>query len=326
MVELLIRHNAKTWQSDKDGKLPIDYARTGVAPDKDAIVHLLDRPVIDDPHFRAAVNAIHAGDVAALRQLLTDHPNLSRDRAVEPDCYLSTDYFGSPKLLWFVANNPTLMKTMPVNIVNVAETIIDAGVDESDLNYTLELVMTSDPARDQGLQIPLMDLLLTRGATVTDHAVDITLGHALLEPVQVLLSRGYTMTLPMAAGLGRVEELKRLLDARTDDARASSRLNGELHRALSLAVINRQVECAKLCLDAGADVNDFLIVHVHSTPAHQAAVNDDVTMLELLVSRGARLDVKDTLWGSTPLGWASYMGKRGAERYLKLVTQTSHGR
>ncbi|HMO26939.1 MAG TPA: ankyrin repeat domain-containing protein, partial [Tepidisphaeraceae bacterium] len=120
MVELLIRYNAKTWQADQEGRLPIDYARTGVAADKDAIVHLLDRPVLDDPHFRAAVNAIHAGDLATLRQLLKDHPNLSRDRAVEPDCYPESDYFGSPKLLWFVANNPTLIKTMPDNMTEIA--------------------------------------------------------------------------------------------------------------------------------------------------------------------------------------------------------------
>jgi len=61
----------------------------------------------------------------------------------------------------------------------------------------------------------------------------------------------------------------------------------------------------------------ILIVHVHSTPAHQAAVNDDVPMLDLLVSRGARLDVKDTLWGGTPLGWATHTGKHAAMTFLQ---------
>ena len=312
MVELLIRHNAKTWLTDKDGKLPIDYARTGVAPDKDAIVHLLDRPVIDDPHFRAAVNAIHAGDLATLKQLLIDHPNLSRDRAIEPDCYLSTDYFGSPKLLWFVANNPTLMKTMPRNIVALAEAIIDAGVEQSDLDYTLGLVMTSSPAVEQGMLRPLMELLLQRGATATAEGTHGTLGHAMLEPVQILLDRGVPMTAPIAAAMGKVDELRCLLV--NIDAQ-------KLHAALSLAVINRQVECAKMCLDAGADVNAFLIVHVHSTPAHQAAVNDDVTMLELLLARGAKLDVRDKLWNATPLDWTIHEGKDAARAVIERWTR-----
>ncbi|CAN5581728.1 hypothetical protein BH10PLA1_BH10PLA1_13060 [soil metagenome] len=313
MVELLIRHNAKTWLTDKDGKLPIDYAKRGVAPDRDAIVHLLDRPVIDDAHFRAAVNAVHAGDLNTLQQLLADHPNLSRDRAIEPACYLPTDYFGSPKLLWFIANNPTLIPTMPRNIVDLTRAIIQAGVDQADLDYTLGLVMTSSPAVEQGLLRPLMNVLLEHGATATAEGTYGTLGHTMIEPVQVLLDRGIEMNAPIAAALGKAIELKRLL----------ANINGEsLHAALSLAVINRQVETAAMCIDAGADVNRFLIVHVHSMPAHQAAVNDDVPMLQLLVKYGAKLDVKDTLWGGTPRGWAIHEKKTAAELYLRSIGAT----
>ena len=64
------------------------------------------------------------------------------------------------------------------------------------------------------------------------------------------------------------------------------------------------MEAARLCLDAGADVNALLPVHKHSTPLHQAAINEDLPMLELLVARGARLDTRDTLWNATPLDWA----------------------
>lgn len=301
MVELLIRHNAKTWLRDAQNRLPIDYARQGTSTDRDAIVHLLDRPVIDDPHFRAAVKAIHAGALATLRQLLIDHPDLSRARAIEPDCYPQSDYFGSPKLLWFVANNPTLIETMPRNIVEIADAIIAAGVAREDLQYTLELVMTSDPAREQGLQLPLMRLLMARGGVVQARAIHITLGHAIREPVVMLIDEGHLpLTAPTAAGLGRLDDLVRLL-AGADP--------GELHAALSLAVINRQVECAACCLDAGADVNAFMIVHSHSTPLHQAAINADVPMLELLLARGARRDITDTLWQATPRGWALHAGR-----------------
>lgn len=310
LVELLIRHNAKTWLADHEGKSPIDYARDGVAPDKDSIVHLLDRPVIDDPHFRAAVDAVHAGDLASLRKLLAEHPNLSRDRAVEPDCYPASDYFGSPQLLWFVAFNPNLKPTVPANIVDIAATIIDAGVERSDLNYTLGLAMTSGPLGEQGFLRRMMQLLIDRGAEVGPDAAHGALGHRLLEPARILLELGYPLTAPVAAGLGLVDELPCLLA----DADAST-----LRAALSIAVINDQVDAARHCLDAGADVNAFLIVHQHSTPAHQATVNDCVTMLELLVARGADLSIRDTLWRGTPLGWAHHVGKKRAEAYLTSV-------
>jgi hypothetical protein len=39
-------------------------------------------------------------------------------------------------------------------------------------------------------------------------------------------------------------------------------------------------------------------------------------MLKLLVEHGARLDVPDTLWRSTPAGWASFLKKPKCATYL----------
>jgi hypothetical protein len=44
----------------------------------------------------------------------------------------------------------------------------------------------------------------------------------------------------------------------------------------------------------------------HSTLVHQAALDGDVALLELLAAYGARLDIADTLWRATPLGWARH--------------------
>jgi peptide-methionine (S)-S-oxide reductase len=307
IVELLLRAGAKEWQPDKDGKKPVEYARTGVAADKDAIVELLDRPVIRDPVFKSAVKAIHAGDLATLESILRDHPNLVHQRAMEPDCY-PPSYFSNPKLLWFIANNPTLMETMPTNIVEIGKSIIDAGATMDDINGTLELVMTSSKAREQSLQIPLMKLLLSRGAKPGDLLA--VLAHWELEPVKVLLESGVPMTATIAAALGRNDELLKVLR----DANAAT-----TQTAFGIAVINRQHAAARLCLEAGADVNAFLPVHSHSLPIHQAAVNDDVEMLQLLVEYGTRLDVRDTLWNATPLDWAIHTGKQAAEKYVRSV-------
>jgi ankyrin repeat protein len=307
MVELLLRSGAKEWQGDKDGKKPIDYARAGVAADKAAIVELLDRPVIRDPYFKSAVRAIHAGDLTELQLLLRDHPNLVHDRAVEPDCY-PTGYFSNPKLLWFVANNPILIERLPANISQICQAIITAGAGQDDLNYTLELVMTSNSARKQGQQIPLMRVLLSGGALPGDLLS--VLGHGEVEPVRFLIESGIAMTAPIAAALGEIDQLPALLtagDAQTKQA------------ALGIAVINRQVDSARICLDAGADVNAFLPVHAHSLPVHQAAVNNDLEMLRLLVGHGATLNALDKLWNATPLGWAIHTGKREAEEFLRSI-------
>ncbi len=306
LVELLIRRGAIWWQRDKHEKEPLDYARAGSAADKAAIVELLDRPVIRDPRFREAVQAIHRGDAAALARLLDAHPRLLRERAAEPDCY-PPSYFRDPKLLWFIANNPILVKPMPRNIVEVAAVMTARGVEHADLDYTLELVMSGSAAREENLQIPLLSALVDVGATPTTRAIDVALAHRETRPVETLLARGLAMTATIAAALGRDRELAALLPKATADER---------QKALGMAVVNCHVEAARLCLDAGTDVNGFLPVHVHSTPLHQAVANEDLAMIELLLARGARADIPDTMWNSTALGWAKYMGKRRAETRL----------
>ena len=313
LVELLIRGGALEWQADGNGRPPLDAARRGKAADQAAIIELLARPVIRDPSFRAAVTALQSGDVAGLARLLDDQPRLLRDRILEPECYREagrSQYFRDPRLFWFIANNPTLMQRMPDNIVEIAETMIARGVDKADLDYALELVMTSLPAREQGLQIPLLERLMKAGAAPTARAIDVTLAHWELEPIQALLRAGHPMTAPIAAALGRTDRLETLLREASPE---------EVQNALGMAVINRQNEAARQALDAGADVNAYLPVHSHSTALHQAAIDENLELIDLLLARGARSDVADKLWNSTPLGWARHQGKNRAADHLKRV-------
>jgi ankyrin repeat protein len=307
LVELLIRHGALSWQGDRRGRTALDYARRGSAGDRERIVELLDRPVIRDERFRAAIGLIHAGKADALSQLLDRHPELLSQRAIEPACY-PRDYFRDPKLFWFIANNPTLMRRIPANIVAVGQAMIARGVDTADLDYTLELVMSSGQATELGAA--LIGMLPDAGAIATPQAILVALAHRCLAPVETLVDRRLAMSVPIAAALDRRRDLASLLV----HASPADRQSG-----LSLAVINRRLEAARLCLDAGADPNQLLPVHRHSTPLHQAAINDDVPMLGLLVDRGARLDTLDTLWRSTPLGWAVHTKKPAAEAYLRSL-------
>jgi ankyrin repeat protein len=71
--------------------------------------------------------------------------------------------------------------------------------------------------------------------------------------------------------------------------------------------------------DAGEDPNRYNPDgnHAHSTPLHQAALSGHEAVVRLLVERGARLDIKDTIYHGTPLDWAIH-GERGeVEKYLR---------
>jgi len=57
--------------------------------------------------------------------------------------------------------------------------------------------------------------------------------------------------------------------------------------------------------------------HAQPAAAHGAVLLEDLPTMELLVARGARTDVPDKLWGSTPLGWAVHENKPRAREWLE---------
>ena len=314
MVELLIRHGALEWQPDRRGRTPLAAAGRGSAEDKREIVALLDRPVIRDPSFRAAAEAIRRGDARALGTLLDREPRLLRERIVEPDCYRAAQrhqYFLDPKLFWFVADNPGWMKRMPANIVEITETMIARGVDKADLDYALELIMTSSSAREQGHQQPLMRVLLAAGGAPSARSIEMALAHGELEPVRMLVAEGHETTAPIAAAIGDAAELSALLGSTSDEERQS---------ALAMAVINARPEAVAAALEAGADPDRFMPVHSHSTPLHHAVLNEDLGTMELLTAHGARTDIRDLLWRATPLEWAIHEDKPRAQTWLEALS------
>lgn len=120
----------------------------------------------DTTRFETAADAIVAGDVARLRELLRDDPKLVRARS-------SREHGGT--LLHYVAANghEGYRQKTPPNIVEIAELLIDSGaeVDARMRVYgsdctTLGLVATSTHPQRAGVQEALMALLLDRGAAL----------------------------------------------------------------------------------------------------------------------------------------------------------------
>ena len=311
LVESLLAGGALEWQPDSAGRTALDVARRGRPRERAAIVALLDRSSIADPSFRAAVDAIHAGDAPALGRLLDAEPRLLRERIMGPEVYRSArrhQYFLDPKLFWFVANNPTLVERMPPNITDVARVMIERGVENTDLDYALGLTMSGASAREQGYQVPLIRVLLAAGAAVTREMIEVAAGYRELDALRAVIEAGHPLDAPIAAALGVDDVLRDL---------AGSATAGDVQSAFGLAVINGRLEAVRILLDAGADVNAFLPVHAHCTALHQAASDDNVALIELLLARGARTDQRDALWDGTPLDWANYLGRTAAQAALE---------
>src|SRR5262249_7238103 len=131
-----------------------------------------------DALFHEAVSAIDAGDVATLERMLAAHPRLVRDRLGAPGFWLRDKvggaldgFFRQPYLLWFVAEDPVRNGKLPRNIAEVARTIVRAaqraglGSLQEQVDVALRLVCWSWIARECGVQIELIDVLLDAGAS-----------------------------------------------------------------------------------------------------------------------------------------------------------------
>ena len=114
---------------------------------------------IEDPVFRHAVELLDAGDADGLRTLLKLNPRLVHQHIT----FEGGNYFRSPTLLEFIAENPVRHGRLPSNIVEVARVILQAGTEISARNETLMLVATGSVPRECKVQLALIDLLCEYG-------------------------------------------------------------------------------------------------------------------------------------------------------------------
>ena len=252
--------------------------------------------------FEAAVEAVIAGKLATLRTMLRENPSLARARS-------SRRHHAT--LLHYVAANGVegYRQKTPPNAVEVAKLLLESGAEVDALAdmydrqcATMGLLVSSTPPHAAGLQTPLAEALLDHGAA-GEGAVMTALAFGFQGTAQALVRRGAKVEgIAAAAGLGREDDVARLLPGA--DA-------GGRHAALALAAQHGHATVVALLLDAGEDPSRYNPdgFHSHSTPLHQAVWADHAGVVRLLVDRGARLDLRDTIYDGTPLGWALY-GKR----------------
>src|SRR5262249_12626679 len=204
-------------------------------------------------------------DVAALERLLTAHPRVVRDRLDAPGGWLRDKvggavdgFFKQPYLLWFVAEDPVRNGKLPRSIAQVARTIIEVARRErvenlqEQLDYALRLVCWSWIARECGVQIELVDLLLDAGASVDGDTLnegrfgtnsDAAIYNSNFAAAERLVERGATLTLTTTLCLGRWADVERMANSATQDdkegAFVQAALNGNaeaLRRMLALGI------------------------------------------------------------------------------------------
>ncbi|MGE3618374.1 MAG: ankyrin repeat domain-containing protein, partial [Gemmatimonadales bacterium] len=172
---------------------------------------------------------------------------------------------------------------------------------------TMSMLVSSTPPAAAGVQVPLVEVLLDFGASADGVGsaqwgsnVRTALLFGFRDAAAALVARGAaTNDLVLAAGLGRLADVRAMLADSSPEAR---------HGALAMAAMLGQAAVVNALLDAGESPDRFNPdgMHAHGTPLHQAALGGHLEVVRLLVDRGARLDLRDSLWDGTPLGWAKH--------------------
>jgi hypothetical protein len=275
--------------------------------------------------FEAAVDAVVAGDVTGLQELLQQDPDLVRARSTRNHHSTLLHYVGANGVEGF-------RQRTPASAVQIAETLLKAGAEVDALAdmyaggcTTLGLVATSIHPQHAGLLKPLIDTLIAHGARLDtpgagrgDLLVNGCLANGRREAAELLASLGAPLDLEGVAGVGRLDLVKEYFDA--DGHLKPAATTEQMKDGMAWACEYGRTEVIDFLLDRGLAIGERLRPH-GQTGLHWAAHGGHVAAARVLLSRHAPVDVRDETFEGTPLEWALHGSTEAAAKdpYYQVV-------
>jgi len=268
---------------------------------------------LDESRFERGAEAVVTGDVRTLARLLAEEPALVHTRSAREH---------RATLLHYTSANGVegYRQRSPQNAPDVARILLDAGaeVDATADVYggdctTLLLVATSTPPRKAGVQIPLLELLLERGAAIdrprrSGGIIRDALANGCPEAAAFLARRGAPLSLEEASGLGLLDVVQSFFNP--DGTLKPPATPRERQQAFLWACGYGQDEVVEFLLQRGADLG--APDEDGQTGLHWAVMGGDPKTVELLVDRDAPLEVTNK-YGGTVLGQTLWSAGHGGD-------------
>jgi len=261
--------------------------------------------------FELAADAIVAGNLELLNQLLAEEPGLIQMH--------STREHGATLLHYVSANGvEDYRQRTPENIVEIAKTLLRAGAEVDAIanvygsSTTLGLTATSGHPERAGVQEDLLCTLLEFGASVDGKIVPECLANGRVRAAEyladVLVNRGHTLDLVSAAGVGRLD-LVEIFFAEDGSLRPGV-AESEAQRGLFYASQFGHDAVVAFLLEHAVDL---AIPDGHGqTALHHAVIGGHPETVKLLLRSKPPLEVLN-IYGGTALGQALWSAAHGGD-------------
>lgn len=241
--------------------------------------------------FESAADAVVEGDLSTLREILEEKPHFVSARSRRPHRCTLLNYIG-------VNGFEGERQRLAPNVTDVIRLLLERGSDANAFSYTyrggpgnntIGLLTSSGHANENGLALAITHLLVNAGVRVSPE------WHMLVELYDHKLE----------------DSLAEFVETLDPDDRV---LEATMREAASV----QAQEIVAALLERGVNVNSANDQNV--TALHNAAINDDVAMVDLLLEAGADPRLRDATWDGNAAGWA-YAGDHPelGQRLEKLI-------
>ena len=271
-----------------------------------AWVRAVTQPGSPAARFEAAVEAIVAGDIPALKTMLRDDPSLINARSMRSHHAMLLHYTGTNGVEGY-------RQQYPPNAVEVLQFLLAAGADVNATagmygggSTTLGLMATSFHPAKAGIMTTMLQILLDAGAYIDDPGasghghctINGCLANGRPEAADFLLRKGARLDLEAAIGVGRLDVVQQYFEE--DGSLRPTATQTQLERGFMWACEYGHSTVIDFLLNQGLDPN----IGVDGMYGlHWALIGGHLDTVQLLLARGASTEVRN-MYGGNAVGCA----------------------